>query len=131
GWRGGFWRCRTPAGALPNQSSAFDRANDNVEGDREHQDDNNGREDARTVENGAVDGHQVADAAGRGEHFRYDDADDGQGAAESEAGKHGRDRGRDDDAGDQLRQRRAHAAGGQQILLVDGTDTGGGRQHYR
>ena len=52
-------------------------------------------------------------------------------AAEPQAGEHGRQRGRDDHARDLLRQRRAHAARGEQELRVDGADAGGRRQHHR
>ena len=109
------------------RSTARASVSNRIDSTQDHQD---GGEHARAVENGAVPRHQIADAGRRGEHLRHHHADDGERAAEPQAGQHGRDRGRDDDAGDLLRQARAHAARGQQELRVDGADAGGGREHH-
>ena len=84
-----------------------------------------------TVENGAVSRDQIADAGRRGQHFRHHDADDGERAAQPQAGQHRRDGRGNDHPRDLLRQGGAHAAGGQQVLRIDGADAGGGRQHHR
>ncbi len=75
-------RCGSPAGGLPDTGYAVrSRAHDDSQTRPEDKDDNDGCEDGRAVENGAVNRYQIADAAGGIEHFGHDDADDSQGAA--------------------------------------------------
>ncbi len=80
---------------------------------------------------GAVARNEIADAGGGNQHFRDDDADDHERAADAQARQYRWNGRREDDTDQALGKRRAHAAGGEQELRIDGPDAGGGRQHRR